>query len=95
MSTKHLRNVTIAEFQAFLELCLCKYIRTKGGHEIWTRADLRRPVTFQTHIVPVPEFIVLNNLRTLGYTKKDYFEVMERKKEVSRNGDSFTFVKVN
>ena len=94
MSTKHLRNISVAKFQAFLELCLCKHIRTKGGHEVWSRADLRRPVILQTHIDPIPEFIVKNNLRVLGCTAKEFFEVLEGKKEVIRNGDSFTFIEV-
>ncbi len=90
MSSQHLRNVSVAEFQAFLELVQCSYIGINGGHEKWTRADLRRPVIIQTHIDPIPEFIVQNNLRILGYNKKCYFEILERKKEVVRNGNTFT-----
>ena len=84
MSSQHVRNISISQFQTFLELAICSYIRTKGGHEIWTRADLRRPVTFQTHIDPIPEFIVLNNLRTMGYNKKIFFEILQFKKAVVR-----------
>lgn len=90
MSSKHLRNITIAEFQSFLELAKCEYIHTKGGHEKWTRADLRRPIIFQTHIDPIPEFIIQNNLRVLGYNKKLYFEILESKKVVSRKGGVFS-----
>lgn len=90
MSTKHLRNVTIAEFQAFLELAKCTFIEINSGHEKWTRADLKRPIIFQTHINPIPEFIVQNNLRILGYNKKCYFEILEGQKVVIRNGKTFT-----
>ena len=31
-------------------------------------------IILQTHIDPVPEFIVKNNLRTLGLTRKDFIE---------------------
>lgn len=89
MSSKHLRNITIAQFQAFLELVHCQYISTNGGHEKWTRADLRRPIIFQTHIDPIPEFIVQNNLRVLGYNKSSYFDILEGKKEVVREGNVF------
>jgi hypothetical protein len=76
MSTQSLKNITINEFKAFLELVLCKFIAINSGHEKWTRSDLRRPVIFQTHINPIPEFIVKNNLRILGYSKNDYFDII-------------------
>jgi len=30
----------------------------------------------QTHIEPVPEFIIKNALRNLGLKKKDFFEIL-------------------
>jgi hypothetical protein len=33
MSTKKLSNISIAKFQAFLDLALCKQIGIKGDHE--------------------------------------------------------------
>ena len=89
MSTKHLRNVSISELESFLELCLCKFIKNKKGHVQYTRSDLTRPLPFQNHINPVPEFIVQNLLRGLGYSKKEYFEILEQKKEVIRNGNRY------
>lgn len=89
MSSHHLRNISIAEFKAFLKLAKCEYKSTSGGHEKWTRADLRRPIIFQTHIDPIPEFIVQNNLRVLGYNKKAFFDILESKKCVSRMGTAF------
>jgi len=52
--TQKLSNISVSEFRRFLELIGCKYIKTEGGHEKWSRKDLRRPVIFQTHINPVP-----------------------------------------
>lgn len=43
----------------------------RGGHEKWSRDDLLRPITLQTHVDPVPEIIVKSNLRTLGLKRKD------------------------
>jgi hypothetical protein len=77
MTARHLRNISIAEFQSFPELAQCKFVGINGGHEKWTRADLRRPIIFQTHIDPIPEFIIQNILRIMGYNKKTYFEIME------------------
>lgn len=51
------------------------YLR-KGGHEKWTRRDLTRPIIVQTHISPIPEFIIKNALRNMGLTKKDFFEIL-------------------
>jgi predicted RNA binding protein YcfA (HicA-like mRNA interferase family) len=52
----------------------CKKTRTKGDHEHWTREDLLRPITLQSHISPVPEFIIKNILKQLGKTKKDFID---------------------
>ncbi len=76
---RHLKNVSIAQFQAFLDLVHCKELKGKGGHQKWTRSDLLRPIIFQTHIDPIPEFILKNNLRVLGYSKDDFFDILEFK----------------
>ncbi|PKP11206.1 MAG: hypothetical protein CVU08_12680 [Bacteroidetes bacterium HGW-Bacteroidetes-3] len=41
--------------------CVCN--RTSGGHEHWSRVDLLRSITVQTHVDPVPEFIIKNALK--------------------------------
>ena len=92
MTIPQLNNISIAEFQAFLELAQCKYIDIKGGHEKWTRSDLRRPIIFQTHINPIPEFIVRNNLRSLGCSKADYHSILNCKKVVEKNGNTYSIV---
>ena len=51
-----------------------KHTRTKGGHEIWSRSDLTRPVVIQTHENPVPEHIIKNNLRTINSDRKEFEE---------------------
>ena len=75
MSTHKLSNVSLNDYREFLEKAGCKKIRTEGGHEIWSRKDLLRPIVVQTHEQLVPEFIIKNALRTLGLTKKDFFEI--------------------
>ncbi len=94
MSTQHLRNISISQLESFLELCQCKFIKNKKGHIQYTRSDLTRPLPFQNHIEPVPEFIVQNLLRGLGYTKKDFFEILEHKKEVVKTGADFTIIEI-
>jgi predicted RNA binding protein YcfA (HicA-like mRNA interferase family) len=56
----------------FLEHNGLKHIKTNGGHAIYTRANLNRPIVIQTHICPVPEFIVSQILKHLGFTKKSF-----------------------
>jgi hypothetical protein len=77
MSVK-LSNISIKEYRKFLEIQGCKNIRTKGGHEHWTRTDLLRPITFQTHIEPVPEFIIKNGLRTLGISREAFLKCISQ-----------------
>lgn len=89
MSTKHLRNISIAKFEAFLELVGCEMIRHPSGHFVYSRSDCLRPIIFQDHINPVPEFIIKNNLRILGYTKKEFYEILDFEKEVIRVGNNF------
>ncbi len=92
MTTQHLRNISVKKFQAFLDIVQCRYIKTKGGHEKWTCSDLTRPIIFQTHIDPISEFIVKNNLRILGYSKKEFFQIMNGEKIVKRRDDNYILV---
>lgn len=74
MSGTHLRNIPLKLYREFLEDKGCVCNRTKGGHEHWSRGDLPRPITIQSHIDPVPEFIIKNGLRILGLSKQDFLD---------------------
>jgi len=74
MSAQHLRNIPLKLYQDFLTAQGCVCNRTTGGHQHWSRKDLLRPITVQTHVDPVPEFIIKNALRQLGVTKKDFLD---------------------
>ena len=81
MSTKKLSNISINEFRKFLisqGLNLIKDGKGRGGHEKWSKSSLDRPITIQSHIDPVPEFIVKQVLRHLKMDKKTFFEEFER-----------------
>lgn len=64
-------NISPALFRKFLESIGLSFSHIKGGHEVWKKEGILRPIVFQTHIDPIPEFIVLNNIRTAGATKKE------------------------
>lgn len=72
-----LANITIAEFRSVLLRLGLTQCRTKGGHESWMKKGMTRPVIFQTHIEPIPEFIVRNNLRNIGISKQEFLNILE------------------
>ena len=77
MSTRKLSNIPLKDFRRFLKnqgLNLIKSSKGRGGHEKWARADLDRPITIQTHIDPVPEFIVKQILRYLEMTREEFLK---------------------
>lgn len=67
-----MKNIRLKIFREYLTSKGLKIIRTNGGHEIWGGQQLQRPIVLQSHIDPVPEFIIRNCLRTLGTDKKDF-----------------------
>ena len=73
-----LRNVPLRRYRKFLADIGCKCVRTKGGHEHWTRVDLDRPITLQSHIDPVPEFIVRQHLRYFGMSREEFERHLDR-----------------
>lgn len=67
--------------------------RIRGGHEVWFHKDLPRSIPLQTHIDPVPEFIVLEILNYFKVSKNRMWEIIkpekgttERKVKVARKG---------
>jgi len=79
MSTRKLTNVSLRMYREFLSKSGCKYVRTSDGHEVWTKKELTRPIIFQTHIDPIPEFIIRNALKSLGLSKDEFWEILSKK----------------
>ncbi len=73
-----LKNIHLKTFRKYLSFCGLKLIRTRGGHEIWSAKELTRPVVLQTHIDPIPEFIIKNNLRTIGKSEEHLLEFLHK-----------------
>ena len=74
---RSLSNISVAEFRAVLSILGLSLVRTKGGHEAWMKAGMLRPVIFQTHVEPVPEFVVRNNLRNMGVSRQEFLAILE------------------
>ena len=79
MSANPLKNVSLRDCRKFLKKVGCKTKRTTGGHEHWTRADLLRPITIQTHIDPVPERIMKQILNALEIDRDEFVEILKAK----------------
>jgi len=71
------KNVSLKLFREYLNSKGLKIIRTSGGHEIWAGKGVKRPIVLQSHIDPIPEFIVRQSLRTLGVDFEDFSEFMK------------------
>lgn len=83
MNTVKLSNVPLSDFRRFLFDYGCTRSESgtkgRGGHEKWTRNDLDRPITLQTHVDPVPEHVIRNCLRDLGIQRKDFEQWLLKK----------------
>lgn len=65
------------EFEKFLLFIGCEFKRQSGGHRIYTRAGLKRPLVVPAH-GSIPVFVIRNNLRLLGITPEQYFEILRK-----------------
>jgi len=72
-----MKNVSLQVYRKFLIQTGCKLIRTKGGHEHWSRKDLNRPLTLQSHKSPVPQFIIKQHLRYLLLTREEFEKIIK------------------
>jgi predicted RNA binding protein YcfA (HicA-like mRNA interferase family) len=57
-------------FDTFLLARGCIFKRMKGDHRIYWKNGIKRPIIVPQYD-PLPPFIVLNNLKIIGATKKD------------------------
>ncbi|MCD8285561.1 MAG: type II toxin-antitoxin system HicA family toxin [Prevotellaceae bacterium] len=74
---RNLSNITLDELRRVLQLAGLAFDGVSGGHEKWSKAGMTRPVIFQTHKEPVPEFIVRNIMRDIGMNRKDFISLLE------------------
>lgn len=71
-------NLSLATIRKILLHLGCKKFDIKGGHEKWTRSDLLRPIIIQTHIDPVPKFIVLQIMRILNISRDEMDKILKK-----------------
>ena len=86
MNTYRLGNISIEEFRYFLERHGCVKVSSgNSGHEKWVKEGALRPVVFQTHIDPIPAFIIKNNLRNIGLSMSDLREWLKEQEQKKRS----------
>jgi len=61
----------IFEFDGFI------YRGCEGDHLIYTKSGISRPVIIPKY-KEIPVFIIKNNLRTAGISRKKYFELLNK-----------------
>lgn len=71
-----LTTIDYKKFDKFLRYIGCEFIRQKGDHRVYRKADLKRPVIVPA-VKDIPIFIILNNLRVLGISKEEYLSILQ------------------
>jgi predicted RNA binding protein YcfA (HicA-like mRNA interferase family) len=79
MAANKLKNIATKDFRKFLENVGCKYLRTNGSHEVWSRNDLKRPIVLPGNKKVVKEYVVKNTLNNLGMTEDEFVEAFTSK----------------
>jgi len=59
------------------ELAGFTLVREEGDHRVYTKPGVARPIVIPCYRA-VPLFIILNNLRTAGICRDEYFSLLER-----------------
>jgi len=76
---KNLSNISLKEFRSFIEHHGCYLARITGGHLEYRKTGIKRTLVIQSHISPIPEFIVRKILHELGLTRKDVEQFFNQK----------------
>ncbi|MFH0764384.1 MAG: type II toxin-antitoxin system HicA family toxin [Candidatus Omnitrophota bacterium] len=63
-------------FDKFLRKIGCVFVRQKGDHRVYRKANLKRPVVIPA-VREIPVFIILNNLQVLGISREEYLSILE------------------
>lgn len=75
-----LRPVKWQQFDKFLIACGCEFVRQKGSHRVYKKAELLRPIIVPAHSYPISIGVIQANLRTLGVSKETFLDFISKKK---------------
>jgi predicted RNA binding protein YcfA (HicA-like mRNA interferase family) len=93
MNTYKASNVSLIDFRKFLVKMGAKQIRSSGGHLVYSHPKVNRPIIIQSHINPIPQFIVLEIINYLEVSSEEMWKIIkktkgttERKASTARRG---------
>ena len=70
--------IKLSDWRKYLKHKGCEYHSTNASHEHWTKQGLLRRITFQCTNKEVPIFIIGKCLQTMGETKEDLLESLNK-----------------
>jgi predicted RNA binding protein YcfA (HicA-like mRNA interferase family) len=71
-----IQSIHWKEFEKFLFKMGCEFKREKGDHRIYWKAGIKRPIVIPRDTA-LPAFIILNNLKVLNVTRKEYLKIIK------------------
>ena len=80
-----LDNVSLRVFRRFLKDQGLECTGKEGGHEIWSKEGMTRPVVIQTHIDPVKRLHIKTNLDSMQVGESVLLEFLGSKKQKKAN----------
>jgi len=71
-----IRPTTFQVQVKIFEAAGCRYVRTQGDHLVYSYPGAVRPVVIPKY-KEVPAFIIKNNMKIIGMTRNQYFQLLE------------------
>jgi len=72
-----LKRIHWKKFEKFLISAGCEFISEEGDHRKYLKSGILRPIIIP-RVKELPQFIILNNLRTLGISRDEYMKKIEK-----------------
>jgi len=73
----HLGSIHWKEFEKFLLTSGCVFKREEGDHRVFWKEGIKRPIILPRY-KKLPEFIILNNLKILGISRKEFLKKLRK-----------------
>ena len=67
------------KFEKFLFAVGCEFIKEEGDHRKYYKKGILRAIIIP-RVKELPQFIILNNLRTLGISREEYLKKIKTAK---------------
>jgi hypothetical protein len=78
MGGSNFRPVPTSCFEKFLLSKNCNFKSTEASHDKWKCPDCLRSIIIRGKDKEIPGFHIQTNLKTMGITKKEFYEWVEK-----------------